>query len=152
MNLKCLVTCVLGLFFTAATSLAAEEDSPIDVGTQVELFNGTLEEAGGFIVDRTITNFGALFVREFAQAWRAQGATEGVDLTIVEKPSARWGSTIFVEYNNHPVARVFLQAGSSPSIKPLAIDTALYMAGRIADNALLSVITADPDLAGEELP
>lgn len=152
MNLIRLVTCAFGLSLLAATSFAVEDDNPIDAGTQVEFSNGALEETGGFIVDRTITNFGVLFVREFAQAWRALGATDGVDLTIVEKPSARWGSTIFVEYNNHPVARVFLQAGSSASIKPLAVDTALYMAGRIADNALLKVMTADPDLAGEELP
>jgi curli production assembly/transport component CsgE len=143
---------MFGWLFVATSSLAADDDGPIDSGTHVELSGSALEEATGFIVDRTITNFGAMFVREFAQAWRTQIVTGGVDLTIVEKPSARWGSTIFVEHNNHPVARVFLQAGRSATIKPLAMDTARYMAGRVADNALLNMLMADPDLAPEELP
>ncbi|MBD5805378.1 curli assembly protein CsgE [Azoarcus sp. Aa7] len=131
---------------------AANEDGPIDSGALTELANGTLEQATGFIVDRTITHFGGEFVRQFAQFWRTQADTGSVDLTIVEKPSARWGSTVIVEHNNRPVARVFLQAGSSNSIRPLAQNTAQYMAGRIANIALLNRLAVDPDLGKEELP
>lgn len=131
---------------------AADEDEPIDSGALAELANGTLEQATGFIVDRTITHFGGEFVRQFAQFWRTQPDTASVDLTIVEKPSARWGSTVFVEHNNRPVARVFLQAGSSSAIRPLAQNTAQYMAGRLANIALLNRLASDPDLGKEELP
>jgi curli production assembly/transport component CsgE len=133
-------------------SLAGEDDMPIDQGSLIELANGALEQTTGFIVDRTVTSFGAEFLREFALAWRAREGAAGVDLTIVERPSARWGSTIFVEYRNQPVARVFLQAGSSTAIKPLAQNTAAYMAGRVADNALAGLFARDPDLGNEELP
>jgi curli production assembly/transport component CsgE len=132
--------------------MAADDDGLIDQGALIELANGALEQATGFIVDRTITSFGAEFLREFALAWRAQGGTEGIDLTIVERPSARWGSTIFIEYKNQPMARVFLQAGSSTAIKPLALNTVRYMAGRVADNGLSGLFAMDPDLAKEELP
>jgi curli production assembly/transport component CsgE len=144
----------LGCLIAAAPALAmaAEDDGPIDLGALIELANGALEQTTGFIVDRTITSFGAEFLREFALNWRAQGGTEGVDLTIVERPSARWGSTIIVEYNSQAVARVFLQAGSSTAIKPLALNTARYMAGRVADNALAGLFAQDPDFAIEELP
>jgi curli production assembly/transport component CsgE len=132
--------------------LADEEDEPLEPTSSMELMGIPLEQATGFIVDRTITNFGAQFVHDFSQAWRTLGATENVDLTIVEKPSARWGSTIFIEHNNHPVAHIFLQAGRSATIKPLAENAARYMASKVADNSLLGMLMRDPDLASEELP
>jgi curli production assembly/transport component CsgE len=127
-------------------------DGPIDQGALIEQVDSAFEQATGFVVDRTMTNFGAEFLREFALAWRAQGSHEGVDLTIVERPSARWGSTIFVEYNGQAVARVFLRAGSSTSIKPLAQNAASYMAGRVAENSLAALFSQDLDLGKEELP
>lgn len=129
-----------------------DDANPIDDNAAIELSGTQLDAASGFIVDRTITNFGAEFVREFSHAWRTEPGTEKLDLTILEKPSARWGSTIFVEYNGHAIAKVFLYAGRSATIKPLAIDTAHYMAGKLADQALMSLILHDPDLGKEELP
>lgn len=143
---------IAGLFLVMACSRAGAEDEPLEAGGSIELFNAPLEQATGFVVDRTVTNFGAQFVRDFSQAWRTLGSTESVDLTIVEKPSARWGSTIFIEHNNHPVARIFLQAGRSAAIKPLAENAARYMATKVADNSLLGLLMRDPDLANDELP
>lgn len=131
---------------------ANDDTAPIDSGVSIELTDGRLEQGGGFIVDRTITNFGAEFVRDFSQVWHAQPTHEGVDLTIVEKPSARWGSTILVEHNNQPVARIFLQAGRSASIKPLAENAAHYVASKVADNSLFSLLSRDPDMDKDELP
>jgi curli production assembly/transport component CsgE len=142
----------LAWLVASGAGMAAEDAGPIDKGALIEFANGSFEQATGFIIDRTITGFGAEFLREFALAWRNEGATDGVDLTIVERPSARWGSTIFVEYRNQPAARVFLQAGSSTTIQPLALNAARYMAGRVADNALLGLFNQDPDLGKEELP
>lgn len=136
----------------AASCHAGAEEEPLEAAGSIELFNAPLEQATGFVVDRTVTNFGAQFVRDFSQAWRTLGSTENVDLTIVEKPSARWGSTIFIEHNNHPVARIFLQAGRSAAIKPLAENAARYMATKVADNSLLGLLMRDPDLANDELP
>jgi curli production assembly/transport component CsgE len=131
---------------------AAEDDSPIDVGRMIELSGSDLEKTTGYIVDRTMTNFGGEFIRAFADAWRAQGGGDGVDLTIVEKPSARWGSTVFVEMNNRQLVRVLLQAGRSADIKPLAQQTAQYLQRQIADASLLRSLTRDDDLGKEDLP
>jgi curli production assembly/transport component CsgE len=140
------------LLLSLSLSCAADDNGPIDQGTLAEIGNGALEKSTGFLVDRTITSFGAEFLREFAQAWRGQSGTEGIDLAVIEKPSARWGSTIIVEYNSHPLARVFLQAGRSASIKPLALNTAEYILGRVTENTLLAGLDKDPDMAKEELP
>ncbi len=143
---------IAGLLLGVVSGRAGAEEEALEASGSIELFNAPLEQATGFVVDRTVTNFGAQFVRDFSQAWRALGSTENVDLTIVEKPSARWGSTIFIEHNNHPVARIFLQAGRSAAIKPLAENAARYMATKVADNSLLGLLMRDPDLAGDELP
>lgn len=146
------ICCALIGMLAANPAMAVDEDEAIDTGTSIELIDGRLEHSTGFIIDRTVTNFGAQFVRDFSQAWRTMTNTDAVDLTIVEKPSARWGSTIFVEHNNQAIARVFLQAGRSAAIKPVAENTARYMAGKLADNSLLGLLTRDPDLGNEELP
>ena len=110
----------------------------------------SLEESG-FVVDRTVTNFGAQFVRAFALAWREQPGTQGLDVAIVERPSARWGSVVWIEHKNQGVARLFLYAGRSASIQPLAAQAAAYVARRLVEQNLANAFIKDPDLAGEEL-
>ena len=139
------------ILFGALAPVRAEELT-IDGENPLERSFSALENDSGFIVDRTITNFGANFFRDFSLAWRERVGVEHIDLTIIEKPSARWGSLIIVEYNNQPVASVFLQAGRSAIIKPLAINTVSYLAELVADNALLGLLVKNPDLAKEELP
>ena len=117
-----------------------------------ERSHANLDQITGFVVDRTITNFGAEFMRFFSEAWREIDVTASVDVTIVERPSARFGSVIFVEQNNQPVARVFLYAGRSAAIKPLAVETARYVANQASDSALAKLLMQDPDLGKGDLP
>ncbi len=134
----------------AAHIAAAANADMIDRDVLTETGRLPLELSSGFIVDRTITHFGAEFFRHFSHAWREQGGTEGVDLTLVERPSARWGSIVYVEQNNRPEARVILYAGRSATIKPLAEQTARYMANRIADQSLAGLLLRDLDLGKPE--
>lgn len=133
---------------TTCTGVAAAEE--IDSGILDESSVRWLEQGGGFIVDRTITHFGAEFVRHFAAQWRQLAAAESVDVAIVERPSARWGSLVYIEHRQRPVARVFLYAGRSASIRPLAEAAARHVATRTADDALARMLTRDPDLGKEE--
>jgi len=138
-------------FFTVAMVGAAVADEDImDSGAFVDTGPRPLEAGAGFIVDRTITQFGGEFFRHFSRAWREQGGTEGVNLTVVERPSARSGSIVFVEHNNRPEARAILYAGRSATIKPLAEQTAQYMAKRVADQTLTDLLLNDPDLGKPE--
>jgi curli production assembly/transport component CsgE len=133
-------------------SAAVSDEAPLDVGRLEEPGGRNLEQTTGYIVDRSVTNFGAQFVRTFAEAWRACGGVGGVDLTVVEKPSARWGSTLFVESNNRQLVRILLQAGRSADLKPLARQTAQYLQEKLADDALERALNREDDLGREELP
>jgi curli production assembly/transport component CsgE len=151
---RLLLLCILCL--AGAPAVLAAEDESIDFGTLPDA--GTLESGQidvelktGFVVDRTITNFGAEFFRYFSEAWREQSGTEGVDVTVVEKPSARYGSLVYIEHGNRQIVRVFLYAGRSAIIKPSAVEAARYVANQVAENTLTALIFFDPDLAKDEL-
>lgn len=142
-----LIACLVALMpFASAQELEAED---IDRGALEERRLEGLEQASGFIVDRTITQFGAEFARVFSQAWRTQPGTEQFDVTIVERPTARYGSLVWIEHNHRPIARAFLYAGRSSAIKPIAVATADYVAKKLADDAIAGLIFDDPDLAKE---
>lgn len=135
------LACLLALCAAAR----AQGDAGIDAGILDERVGRALE-ASGFIVDRTATNFGAQFVRFFAEAWRELDGTEGVDVTIVERPSARYGSLVWVEHNGRPLVRAFLYAGRSATIGPTAVTAARQVARQVADDALAAALLRDPDL------
>lgn len=139
------------LLVTAATAVPAAGGDALEGDTPIERSRATLEQLSGFVIDRTITQFGAEFVRYFSDTWRDIDGTAAVDVTIVERPSARWGSIVYIEQNNRPVARVFLYAGRSAAIKPLAVQAARYVSERAADKALADLLMRDPDLGKEEL-
>ncbi|HXF65960.1 MAG TPA: CsgE family curli-type amyloid fiber assembly protein [Burkholderiales bacterium] len=142
--------CAAVLAGQPASAVAQADD--LDRGLLEERGVPALELATGFVVDRTITHIGAEFVRHFAETWRAQPAAAGADVTIVERPSARWGSIVYVEHNSRPIARVFLYAGRSATVRPLAAQAAQYVAERVTEGALAVLLLRDPDLGREELP
>lgn len=142
---------LIAAFFAGSVAGAdALDNDMIDRGVLIESGNRPLELSAGFIVDRTITNFGAEFFRYFSQAWRELGGAEGADLTLTERPSARWGSIVYVEHNHRQEARAILYAGRSAIIKPLAEQTATYMVNRISDQSLARLLLSDHDLGKPE--
>lgn len=136
----------MGCLLALPASGLAQGYEGIDAGILDERV-GRAVETSGFIVDRTATNFGAQFVRFFAETWREMDGVEGIDVTIVERPSARYGSLVWVEHNSRPLVRAFLYAGRSATIRPAAIAAAQHVARQVADDALARLLMHDPDLA-----
>lgn len=142
----------LCLFAAAAPGQAsAQGAADIDQDILDEQRLPGLEQASGFLVDRTVTNFGAEFLRYFAEAWREQPGTADIDVTVLERPSARFGSLVWIEHDNRPIARAFLYAGRGAAIRPVAAATAEYVAKKLGDEALAGQLFQDPDLAKEGL-
>jgi curli production assembly/transport component CsgE len=137
------------LLVASAASAQGIDEGGIDRGALEERGLEGLDQASGFIVDRTITNFGAEFVRIFSQTWREQPGTEEFVITIIERPTARFGSLVWVEQNNRPIVRAFLYAGRSAGIRPVATAAAEYVAKKLADDAIASLLLEDPDLSKE---
>lgn len=70
------------------------------------------DEISGFTHDSTITRVGHEFARELG-SYRNLNFTDNNDynLTVFERPSARWGSLIWVNLDDREVYRRFLPPG-----------------------------------------
>lgn len=70
------------------------------------------DEISGFTIDNTITRTGHEFARFLADYRNTQFASQNdYNLVVNERPSARWGSLIWVTLDNQEVYRRFLPPG-----------------------------------------
>lgn len=65
-------------------------------------------ELGGLILDRTITMMGKSFYRYFVGYWRNEYPHDNSSFTIYERPSARWGSQIWIKYKDKEFYKQFM--------------------------------------------
>lgn len=105
-------------------------------------------EVGGIVTGQTITQAGRDFYDSFATTWRDKDEAGRFVVAISERPSARWGSQVFVNYGNQRLFQVFLPPNRSliPTIGSAAA-TQVYQA--ILDYQLVQFF-GDPDLARDE--
>jgi curli production assembly/transport component CsgE len=90
LNVFCLS---LGLLLAAGVSDVAQADAE--------------DEMKGFIVDNTISHIGHDFYYYFADRLRATSRLD-FNLVVRERPDARWGSLITVEFERDVLYRRFL--------------------------------------------
>lgn len=105
----------------------------------------------GFIVDSTVTFIGHEFYRSFVSAWRDQAPEDRYSLTVVERPSARWGSLVWVEYRQRRVFRTFLSPGRRDHVRLSGRSAAQQVYEAVVEADLQRLLFRDRDLAAEEL-
>jgi curli production assembly/transport component CsgE len=104
----------------------------------------------GVVVDNTITLTGHNFFAQFVTTWQDLEQPSRQNLTIRERPSARWGSLIWVEYNHRVLYRIFLQPGR-PSNRAVAEGAATHVARALQEMETQQWLFTDPDLAKDEM-
>ncbi|MBX9753271.1 MAG: curli production assembly/transport protein CsgE [Pseudomonadaceae bacterium] len=107
------------------------------------------DEMRGFIVDNTISRFGHDFYRYFSDRLRDTSALD-FNLVIRERPSARWGSLVWVEHENRTLFRSFLQPNAS-ELKQLAEQAADQVQDSIAKQKIELFLQNSTDMAKDEL-
>lgn len=112
--------------------------------------NGTLApyEVGGIVTGQTITTAGKAFYDGFAAAWREQDEQGRFTVSISERPSARWGSQVFVDYGQRRLFRTFLPPNRE-RIRAIAAQAAGLVLQSIID-AQVAQLFGDPDLGRDE--
>lgn len=85
----------------------------------------------GLVVNQTMTRFGQDFYSQFMKYWNDYQIIMPANLAIYERPSARWGSQIWIEYRGR---RIF-QQNVGPSMN--AIDDLAKFAAQRAFKLLL---------------
>jgi curli production assembly/transport component CsgE len=71
------------------------------------------DDPDGLTINQTVTRFGQVFYNEFVKHWNDYSHLVSANLTVYERPSARWGSLIWIEYRGR---RIF-QRQVGPSIR-----------------------------------
>lgn len=106
-------------------------------------------EVGGLVMGQTVTLGGRAFYDGFAAAWRDLDEQGRFTVAISERPTARLGSQVFVDYGNRRLLQLFLPPNRT-LIPALGADAAAQVYQAILDYQLAQFF-GDPDMGRDEL-
>jgi curli production assembly/transport component CsgE len=110
---------------------------------------GDEDEMQGFIVDNTISHIGHDFYYFFADRLRATSRLD-FNLVVRERPDARWGSLITVEFEREVMYRRFLPPNVT-ELKEEAVAAADLVKQQITQRKLQRLLQDTTDLERDEL-
>lgn len=108
------------------------------------------EQYGGLVANQTITVAGQDFYQYFVSAWRDQALSERYAISIHERPSARWGSRIWVEYAQRRVFQAFLPTARA-AIKALSEQAVAVACQKAAAAEIERLLFRDADIGADEI-
>ncbi|BBH45907.1 curli production assembly/transport protein CsgE [Pseudomonas sp. KU43P] len=107
------------------------------------------DEMKGFIVDNTISHIGHDFYFYFADRLRATSRLD-FNLVVRERPDARWGSLVTVEFDRDVLYRRFLPPNVT-QLKEEAIAAADLVRQEVIQRKLQRLLQDTTDLERDEL-
>lgn len=107
------------------------------------------DEMAGFIVDYTVSHIGHDFYNSFTERLRATSRLD-FNLVVRERPDARWGSLVSVEFQQRVIYRRFLPP-NTVELKDLAYEAADLVRAQIVQRKLESLLQDTTDLERDEL-
>ena len=145
-----LILAFLWFAFPALNVFGQEDSGSLEEGSGVTQDSGRIEdEISGFNVDQTITRTGHDFARYMSEYRNLHYPDSTYNLTIQERPSARWGNLIWITYKNKTVFRQFLRP-SSNDIRALAEETAKAIHEMVLQEKVRQAFTDHFDLGKDE--
>lgn len=130
---------------------AAAADGAINPELRAQDLNGrSVEEAyGGVVVGQTVTVPGQDFYQYFVARWRDQPNSERYSISVHERPSARLGNLVWVEYERMRVFQTILPVSRS-QIRPVGEQAAEIAWQRLVEFEIERKLYNDADLAKDE--
>lgn len=120
-------------------------------GGALEERGGRLEdEISGFNIDQTITRTGHDFARYMSEYRNYHYPDAAYNLTVRERPSARWGNLIWITYNYKTVYRRFIRPGTN-NIQELAEQAAVQIHEQVLQQKLREALEDNFDLGKDEI-
>lgn len=110
---------------------------------------GEEDELLGFIVDDSISHIGHEFFYAFTERLRATSRLD-FNLVVRERPSARWGSLVMVEYQQRVIYRRFLPP-NTVELKAVAEEAADLVKMQVIRQKLEAQLQDTTDLEKDEL-
>lgn len=134
-----MVPLLVPLLSAAWPALACAAPEPAAVAT----------EAWGIVTSQTVTVAGHEFSNHFIAAWRDKPGSERYTLALRERPSARWGSLVWVEFGQQRVLQLQLPPARA-GLEALAVNAAENAYQAIVDLEHQRRLAGDADLAPDE--
>jgi curli production assembly/transport component CsgE len=106
-------------------------------------------QVGGLIANQTITPAGHEFFQAFTALWQDNVLHERYTIAIRERPSAKSGNAIQVDYGNRTVFRAVLPPARS-AVRELGANAVELAYDNIAAAETACLLMDDGDLAAEE--
>ncbi|WP_244817945.1 curli production assembly/transport protein CsgE [Caballeronia sp. Lep1P3] len=105
---------------------------------------------GGVVTTDTVTLAGQDFYNGFAQAWGAIPLAQRYIVSVHERPSARYGSLVWVEFRQRRVFQAFLPIARA-NVRPVAEGAAQVAFQNVMQADLTRLLFRDADMANDEL-
>ncbi len=140
------------MFMLAGPAMADDAQSPAaDPNGAPESVDRIFQDPlGGVVVNRTVTVLGKDFYRYFASYWREHKEASKYTISIYERPTARFGSEVWVLYRQQRMFHIFLPPArqATREISQIAVQ---HVIENISQRELERMTTRNPDLGPEEL-
>ena len=105
---------------------------------------------GGLVTNQTVTVAGHDFYQHFVAAWQEQAVSERFAISIHERPSARWGSQVWIEFAQRRILQIALPAGRS-GIRAISEQAVAVVQQRIVDAEVERALFRNADLGADEI-
>lgn len=107
------------------------------------------DSASGVVTSQAVTIAGHDFCQYFLAAWRDKNGSEHYTLAIRERPSARWGSEVWIEFAQRRVFQSRLPPARA-AIRSLSEDAAEMTYQAVLQADAQRKLINDADLAPDE--
>ncbi len=104
----------------------------------------------GVVVNRTVTVLGKDFYQYFTAIWRQKDVSNQFSISIHERPSARFGSEIWVQFGQKRMFHTFLPPARSATKKISAMAVNMVYEN-IKNSEVERLMVKSPDLGPEEM-
>lgn len=138
--------------FSAMLAVAAHAaQGEVTEASEHDLNGRVLQEVyAGVIVDQTVTVVGHEFYQYFAALWRDKERSERYAISVHERPSARHGSQLWIEYAQRRVFQAFLPM-TRANVKTVSQEAADIAFQNVVDIEVQRLVFRDPDLGADEM-
>lgn len=105
---------------------------------------------GGVVTNQTVTVAGYDFYRHFVSAWRERDIAERFAISIRERPSARSGTQVWIEYGQRRIFQAALPALRA-NIKALSENAVEIAYQKVTEAELERLLVRDVDVGQDEI-
>jgi len=141
-----------------ATQAKSAAQGPAQAIQQTANPSGVLDKAnqlldtdtdGGVVTNQAITVAGQDFYSYFVAAWRDKEGSDRYTIGVRERPSARFGTEVWIEYRQHRVFRTYLPPARA-AIRPISENAAEIAYQAVRETDLKNQLIFDADLGRDE--